>query len=118
MAFAELPAAGVVAGARGEILELLAPVFGQGTVVETLVVAPLDADQVHHAVHHRALHVLPAPGALPLDDRREDAGHEVHAGSRVADLRPGDHRRPSGRPEVLMEPPMAWATFSYALNAA
>ena len=84
---AELPAAGVVAGARGEILELLAPVFGQGTVVESLVVAPLDADQVHHAVHHRALHVLPAPGALPLDDRREDAGHEVHAGSRVADLR-------------------------------
>ena len=90
---AELAAARVVAGPGREVLELLHRVLGQGAVLDALVVAELDPAEVHDAIHHGALDVLAAAGALALEQGREDSGQQVHAGARVADLRAGHHGR-------------------------
>ena len=83
---AELAAAGVVARPWREILELLHGVLGERATLDALMVPKLHTAEVHDTVHHGGLDVLAAPGALPLEQRREYAGQKVHAGARVADL--------------------------------
>jgi hypothetical protein len=45
------------------------------------MVAEFDPAQVHHAVHHRHLHVLALPGPVRLVQRREQSDREVQPGS-------------------------------------
>ena len=57
------------------------------TVLEPLLIAQLDATEVQHRVLHRAGDALTAARLFTLEQRGEDAGHEMDAGARVADLR-------------------------------
>ena len=60
---------------------------------QALLVAQLDPAEVEHGVLHGDLDALPAARLLALQKRRQDAGHEVDAGTRVADLGAGHGRR-------------------------
>ena len=58
------------------------------------MIAELNAAEVHHAVHHRHLHVLSFAGAVALVQRGQQPDREVQAGPGIADLRAGNKRRP------------------------
>ena len=93
-----LAAARGVAGARHRAAELAVRILGiflhHAGARQALLVAQLDAAQVEHAVLHGGEHLLPAPRALALIERRHDAERQVQSGTAVADLRAGHERRP------------------------
>ena len=95
---AELAAARIVARARHFAHALVGRhrVLRQVTALQPLVVAELDAAEVHDAVHHRHFHILALASALGLAQRREQTDREMQAGARVADLRARDERRAIG----------------------
>src|SRR4051794_40384504 len=90
---AGLPAAGGVAGARDEVLELLVRVLLERPVLQALLVAELHAAQVQDAAAHRDLDALAAAGVRALVERRADRAEQVDRVARVADLRAGRDRR-------------------------
>src|SRR3954462_10022224 len=90
---AGLAAAGGVAGARDEVLELLVRVLLERAVLEPLLVAQLHAAEVQDAAAHRDLHALAAARVGALVQRGADRAEQVDRIARVADLRAGDDRR-------------------------
>src|SRR4051795_6803376 len=88
-----LAAAGRVARARDEVLELLVRVFVERPVLEALLVAQLHAAEVEDAAPHRDLDALAAPRVRALVERRADRAEQVDRVARVADLGAGDDRR-------------------------
>src|SRR5581483_10715533 len=56
------------------------------------LIAELHAAEIEHRILHRAGDALAAPGFFTLEQRRQNAGDQVDAGARVADLRAGDER--------------------------
>ena len=90
-----MTAARRVAGARDRLAELairILRVFLQRTVGEPLLIAELHAAEVEHRVLHRARDALAAAALLALDQGGQDAGDQVDAGPRIADLRAGHQR--------------------------
>src|SRR3954452_23319376 len=97
---AGLAAAGGIAGARDEVLELLVGVLLERPVLQALLVAQLHATQVQDAAAHRDLDALAAAGVRALVQRRADRAEQVDRVAGVADLGAGDDRWPvleSGR---------------------
>src|SRR3954465_986353 len=97
---AGLAAAGGVAGARDEVLELLVRVLLERPVLQALLVAQLHATQVQDAAAHGDLDPLPAARVRALVQRRADRAEQVDRVAGVADLGAGDDRWPvleSGR---------------------
>src|SRR5262249_2418249 len=92
-----LAAAGIVAGARHGVAEghafAILAVFGQRTVLESLLVAQLDPAKIEHTVLHGGEHPLAAAGADALIKRRNDPKREMQTSAGIADLRAGDERR-------------------------
>ncbi len=60
---------------------------------EPLLVAQLDAAQIQHAVLHRHIDLLAAPGGVALEQRGDNTQRQMQAGAEVTDLRPGHQRR-------------------------
>src|SRR3954470_9062218 len=90
---AGLAAAGRVARARDEVLELLVRVLLERPVLEAVLVAQLHAAEVEDAAPHRDLDALAAPRVRALVERRADRAEQVDRVARVADLGAGDDRR-------------------------
>ena len=90
-----MAAAGGVAGARDRVAELAVRILRillERPVRQPLLIAQLHAAQVQHRILHGDRHALPAAALLPVQQRGENAGHEVNAGARVANLGAGDER--------------------------
>src|SRR5262249_45847196 len=86
---AGLAAARVVAGARRRVPErdalAILAIFSEWPMLETLLVAQLDAGEVKHAVLHGGEHLLAAAGAIALVERAHDAEGKMQPGAGVAD---------------------------------
>jgi hypothetical protein len=77
------------------------------------MIAELDAAQIHHAVHHRDFDVLPLARAVALAQRGEQARSRGAGPVPESPIcAPVTNGGPSGTPVVLIEPPIACATFS------
>ena len=92
---AELAAAGIVAGTRCFAHALVGRhrIFRHIAAGQALVVAPLHATQVHHAVHHCHFDILALAGTVGLVQRGQQPDRQMQAGAGIADLRASDKRR-------------------------
>ena len=62
-------------------------------MLEPLLIAQLDPGQIEHAVLHGREHALATARFFPMEQGGHDAERQIDAGSGIADLRPGHHRR-------------------------
>ena len=67
-------------------------IFLERSVLESLLIAKLDATQIQHRILHRDGDALAASRLLALQQRRENARNDMDARARVANLRAGDER--------------------------
>ena len=66
-------------------------------------------------IEHRDLDGAPAPGALAVEQRGDDAAIEMHAGEEIAQRRAGLHRRRDpAKPVMPMTPDIACTVRSIA----
>ena len=91
---AELPPARVVARTWHFAHPLVRRyrVFAERPAGQALVIAELDATQVHHAIHHRDFDILSLAGAIALVDGGQQPDRQMQSGTRITDLRAGHER--------------------------